>query len=114
MGVNTDAYFSAPYAANPGNNNRNYRFVVDRYLQNGAYARLKNIQIGFSIPKVVLNKYNISNFRIFITGENLFTISDMMFFDPEVVQNNASNAQVSNSQSYPLSATISTGINVSF
>lgn len=114
LGVNTDAYFPAPYSANPGRNNRNYRYVVDRYLQNGAYARLKSMQIGFSIPKKIINKYNISNFRIFITGENLFTISDMMFFDPEVVQSNGINTQVSNSQSYPLSTIISTGINISF
>ncbi|WP_406683810.1 TonB-dependent receptor [Seonamhaeicola sp. MEBiC1930] len=109
LGPNTDAYFPAPYSNNPGANNKNYRYAVDRYLQNGAYARLKNLQIGFTIPKKVTNKYNINNFRIFIAAENLLTISDMLFYDPEFVAGSFGSAAA-----YPLSSTISTGINVSF
>ncbi len=109
LGPNTDAYFPAPYSNNPGNNNRNYRFAVDRYLQNGAYARLKNLQIGYTIPNEITNKYHISKIRLFIAGENLLTISDMLFYDPEFVAGSFGSASA-----YPLSSTFSTGINVSF
>ncbi|GAA3646942.1 SusC/RagA family TonB-linked outer membrane protein [Flavivirga jejuensis] len=109
LGPNTDAYFPAPYSNNPGANNKNYRYAVDRYLQNGAYARLKNMQIGFTIPKKLTDKYKIKNFRIFISGENLLTISDMLFYDPEFVAGSFGSAQA-----YPLSTTFSTGVNISF
>ncbi len=110
LGPNTDGYFPAPYSANPGNNNRNYRYAVDRYVQNGAYARLKSVQIGYTIPKHLTSRFKISNFRIFVSGENLFTLSDMMFFDPEVVTSSVAGS----AQSYPLSTIISTGVSVSF
>lgn len=110
LGPNTDAYFPAPYTANPGRNNKNYARAVDRYIQNGAYARLKSLQIGYTIPKKVVDKFKINNFRIFLTGENLFTVDSMLFFDPEIVTAN----QFGSAQSYPLSRIISTGINVSF
>ncbi|WP_299666578.1 TonB-dependent receptor [uncultured Polaribacter sp.] len=110
LGPNTDAYFPAPYTANPGRNNKNYARAVDRYIQNGAYTRLKSLQFGYTIPKDITNKYNISNLRLFFTGENLFTISDLMFFDPEVVTAGV----VGSAQSYPLSKIISWGLNVSF
>ena len=109
LGPNTDAYFARPYAINGGKNNRNYRVQVDRYIQNGAYARLKTIQLGYTIPKQITDKYSIDRFRIFVTGENLITISDLMFYDPESVA-----GQFSGGSSYPLSKTISTGINISF
>lgn len=109
LGPNTNAYFPTPYSNNPGNNNRNYRYAVDRYLQNGAYTRLKNLNIGYSIPKNLIRKYHISNVRIFVAGENLLTITDMKFYDPEFVPGSFGSASA-----YPLSSTFSTGINVSF
>lgn len=110
LGPNTDAYFPSPYTANPGRNNRNYRYAVDRYIQNGAYTRIKSVQIGYTIPNKLLDKLNISNFRVFFTGENLFTATDLMFFDPEVVTSSVAGS----AQSYPLSQIISTGLNLTF
>lgn len=110
LGPNTDAYFPAPYSANPGRNNRNYRYAVDRYIQNGAYTRLKSLQIGYTIPDKLLDRINVNSFRVFFTGENLFTISELMFFDPEVVTSNVAGS----AQSYPLSQIMSCGLNLSF
>lgn len=109
LGPNTDAYFPAPYAANPGRNNRNYAYNVDRYIQNGAYTRLKSVQLGYTVPKEITEEINISNLRIYISGENLFTKSDMLFYDPETIPSGFGSAQ-----SYPLSMIISTGLNLSF
>ncbi|WP_042500298.1 hypothetical protein [Algibacter lectus] len=104
LGANTDSYFARPYAVNNGKNNRNYSKQVDRYIQNGAYARLKTIQLGYTIPSEVTDKYKIDRFRIFITGENLLTVSDLLFYDPESVA-----GQFSGGSSYPLSKTFSLG-----
>lgn len=110
LGPNTDAYFPAPYTANPGRNNRNYRFAVDRYIQNGAYARLKSLQIGYTIPRETTEKFGINTIRLFATGENLITIDDLLFFDPEIV----TAGTFGSAQSYPLSKIVSLGLNVSF
>ncbi|MEM9142826.1 MAG: SusC/RagA family TonB-linked outer membrane protein, partial [Bacteroidota bacterium] len=109
LGPNTDAYFPKPYAANPGNNRRNYNFAVDRYVQDASYIRLKSVQLGYTIPNRYLEKFGIRNFRIYATGENLFFKSDLLFYDPETIPSGFGNAQ-----SYPLSRIISTGINLSF
>lgn len=110
LGPNTDAYFPAPYTANPGRNNKNYAFAVDRYIQNGAYARLKSLQIGYTIPRATTEKFGINNLRLYATGENLITIDNLMFFDPEIV----TAGTFGSAQSYPLSKIVSLGLNVSF
>lgn len=110
LGPNTDAYFPAPYTANPGRNNKNYAYAVDRYIQNGAYARLKSLQIGYTIPRSATEKFGINTIRLFATGENLITIDDLLFFDPEIV----TAGTFGSAQSYPLSRIVSLGLNVSF
>lgn len=109
LGPNTDAYFPKPYAANPGNNNRNYRYDVDRYVADASYIRLKSMQIGYTIPKNICKKLSLDNVRIFVSGENLWTKTNLPMYDPEAVKGNFSAAI-----SYPLSKVISTGINISF
>ncbi|GGE68870.1 SusC/RagA family TonB-linked outer membrane protein [Pedobacter psychrotolerans] len=57
------------------------------YIQNGSFLRLKNLQIGYSIPtKVFGSKANISKFRIYVAASNLFTITKYTGVDPEVSQ----------------------------
>lgn len=113
LGPNTDAYFPAPYtgsSTNAGPNNKNYSQIVDRYIQNGAYVRLKSLQMGFTIPKSLTSKIKINNLRLYVTGENLFTISDMIFFDPENVTSGLAGSAIS----YPLARVVSIGLNTSF
>lgn len=55
-----------------------------RYLQNGAYARLKNLQIGYTIPPLMLQKIGLKRARIYFSGENIYTLSKLpSAFDPE-------------------------------
>jgi hypothetical protein len=59
-----------------------------RYLQNAAYIRLKNLTIGYTVPKTLLQKYRIDKVRIFFSGENLWTKSGLSKeypVDPELV-----------------------------
>ncbi len=110
LGANTDAYFPTPYLNGGGRNNKNYSYNTDRFLQNAAYARLKSLQIGFTIPSDVTNKFKVDKLRIYTTGENLFTFTDLMFFDPEV----NTTGLTGSAQSYPLSRILSLGLNVTF
>jgi TonB-linked SusC/RagA family outer membrane protein len=60
-----------------------------RFLENGSYARMKNVTLGFTIPKSVFsNLKSISSLRVYVTGQNLFTVSGYSGPDPEFVNGN--------------------------
>jgi hypothetical protein len=72
-----------------------------KYLQNGAYARLKNISIGYTLPAEMLNRIKIKSLRVYATGQNLFEITKMFkAYDPEII----------GFGTYPLSRAVSFGI----
>lgn len=57
--------------------------VSDRFIEDGSYARLKNVSLGYTLPDGILDDY-ISRLRIYISGQNLITISDYSGLDPEL------------------------------
>lgn len=100
LGANVNGYFPRPIM-NSGQN----RQKQSGYLQNAAYIRLKNLQIGYTLPKSWTNKASLEKVRIFFSADNLWTgtkINDN--FDPEALYQNG--------MTYPLSRTLSCGINV--
>ena len=110
LGPNTDGYFPNPYLNGGGRNNKNYSYNTEHLLQNAAYARLKSVQIGYTLPRNITRRIKLDKVRIYVTGENLLTFTDLMFFDPET----NTSGLTGSAQSYPLSRILSTGINVSF
>ena len=64
-------------------NSVNY-YVSDRFLENGSYFRLKNLQIGYTIPEKAIRKVGLQNCRIYLQGSNLLTLTQYTGFDPEV------------------------------
>lgn len=78
------------------------------WLQNASYLRLKNLQLGYTLPKKCLSKIGIENVRFYYSAENLFTIDGMKLdnVDPEATSYRLS--------SYPLLRTHSFGVNVTF
>jgi len=84
------------------------KYVQTRYLQDAAYIRLKNLTLGYTLPKQILNLAGIDKFRIYVSGENLWTGTKLgTMFDPETIDNPTSTA-------YPLSKTYSVGVNITF
>lgn len=55
-----------------------------RWVQDGSYFRVKNVVLGYNLPKNFLGRYKIENARIYVAGQNLFTITDYDGYDPEV------------------------------
>lgn len=99
---NPNGYFPRYYLNSSGNKNMQ---TQTGYLQNAAYIRLKNLQIGYSIPRKLLNKINIERLRVFVSVDNLATISSMPeAIDPEF---SATDGKV-----YPLQRTWSVGLNL--
>lgn len=109
LGANPDAYFARPYSQYIGQNNKNYGFPTDRYLQSGSYVRLKNLQLGYRIPSSIREKIGISNARVYLSAENVFTITNLMMFDPE----SYSARYGRQGDQYPLSRVFSIGLNIS-
>ncbi|TDU43045.1 TonB-linked SusC/RagA family outer membrane protein [Gelidibacter sediminis] len=84
--------------------------VQTRYLQNGAYLRLKNATIGYNFPTTFLENLKLKKLRLFVTGENLLTITEMSsIYDPE-----ATGGRWGNGKIYPLQKSFSLGLNVQF
>ncbi|MFY9152361.1 MAG: TonB-dependent receptor [Prolixibacteraceae bacterium] len=72
------------YGNNDANNNGR---VSDLYVFNGDYLRLKNVQLGYTFPKLMTRKANVDGLRLFVSAENLLTITRYHGSDPEVGSN---------------------------
>lgn len=104
LGMNLDAYYPRP-VFDTGKNNQ----TQTRYLQNAAYIRLKNIQLGYTLPATLTQKFYVSKLRFFVSGENLWTGTSLAnMFDPETIAGGSDG----NGNAYPLSKTISFGLSV--
>lgn len=64
--------------------NGNFSQMSDFYLENGDYLRLKVVQLGYTLPNRLFNRVGISRLRIYVTAENLFTLTNYTGYDPEV------------------------------
>jgi len=115
LGANPDAFFPRPYSQNPGLNKKNWNYASTHFLQNGAYLRLKNVTLGYTVPESLTKKVKISNVRIYLSGENLLTFTDLLFFDPEgFAGRNLGQGTHTGKAPYPLSKVISGGLTVNF
>ncbi len=69
-------------------NSANGTLPVDYYIEPGGYLRLRNLQLGYTIPANLINKFGIERLRFYVQGQNLFTITDYTGLDPEITTNN--------------------------
>ncbi|HEY4207447.1 MAG TPA: TonB-dependent receptor [Puia sp.] len=100
----------------PSNTN-NYRTGSDLFLFNAAYARLKNLQIGYTLPQALTRKARIQKARIYFTGQNLVTLSKLNFLDPELTEfnNNTGFGVGANSgRAYPMPIFTGFGVDITF
>lgn len=113
---NTDARY--PRLANNGtaSNTNNFRRGSDMYLYDGAYVRLKNVQIGYSLPSTVLDLIGLKGFRIYASGQNLLTLSKTDFVDPELSEfnSNLSPNGANSGRAYPTLIYYGLGLDVTF
>jgi len=82
LGINTEAYFPRPYS-NSTQDNKNKQ-VQTKYLQNGAFARIQNLQVGYTLSPTWLSVTKMKSARLYFSGENIYTLSSLTAgFDPE-------------------------------
>lgn len=102
---NPDALYPRPFTG------ATHNYVAsDRWTLNGRYMRLKNIQVGYTLPSTLTQKIKVARARFFFSGQDLFTVSALGgfkgYYDPET-RNNVEN-------DYPFFATASLGLNIGF
>lgn len=88
--------------------NRLSNEVTSRYLEDGSYLRIKNITVSYPLPANVLRKMHLQSFRIFLSGDNLYTFTKFSGMDPEV------GVKGLFSYNYPVSRVFSLGMDVKF
>jgi len=77
-----------------------------KYLQNAGYLRVKNVTVGYTLPKLMTDRWGIDRLRLFVSGENLFEFTKLMdYLDPEIVGDRTA---------YPFQRTYSFGLNFNF
>jgi hypothetical protein len=92
-----------------GEDNHNWR-ASDLYIKDGAYLRLKNIQLGYTLPAFITRKAGIQRLRFFIGADNLLTFTKYNGFDPEI---GAGDPGVDKGN-YPQARTVTFGGSISF
>lgn len=90
-----------------GDPNNNAR-PSTRYIEDGSYLRLRNVNLTYNIPVESFANEAVSSARIYVSGQNLFTLTNYSGFDPEVGPNGIDN------NNYPITRTFLLGVNVGF
>lgn len=119
---NQHTYYPRIYGEGGNNAYNNKRQT--KYLQDGSYLRLKNVTLGYNLPKHICERLYIQKLRVFVSGENLFTWHDLpKGYNPDSYNANPGrtiiNAEISGDSgsgawSYPLMRQYSFGINLTF
>jgi TonB-linked SusC/RagA family outer membrane protein len=66
------------------NQNKNGRSESDRFIEDASFLKLRQLQLGYNLPSSVINRVKISSLRIYLSGQNLFTLTKYSGIDPEV------------------------------
>lgn len=91
--------------------NKNWGNFSDLYIKNGSFARIKNIQIGYTLPKSLTHKFFVERLRFYVAAENLLTLTGYKGFDPEL--NNDKSNGIDRGY-YPQARTFTVGLNLNF
>ena len=115
--TNTNTDMPRGVYGDPNANNR----VSDRFIENGSYLRLKNVTLGYTIPKSAIQAINVRSIRIYVSAQNLATITKYSGFDPELstfndsgTTNTSNTAPGTDFLTAPQARTIIFGVNVGF
>jgi len=83
----------------------NNNVASTHWLRDGSFVRLKTAELGYTLPERMSRKFNVSMFRVYVSGTNLFHWSNFKLWDPEMAGDGLG---------YPLQRVFNLGINVNF
>jgi len=98
-----------------GNDPNANRRISDRFVEDGSFLRLQNVSIGYNMPSNLTSRFNISNLRIYVSGQNLATLTGYSGYDPEIGSFNQSPLinGVDNGR-FPVARSFTFGVNLNF
>ena len=99
-----------PVAKNSSSN----KVVSSRVIEDGSFLRLKTLTLGYTLSKKALRKWGISTARVYVAGQNLWTISGYSGYDPEVSIRNSALTPGLDYSAYPRAYAVNFGINLGF
>ena len=111
--ANTGTKTPRPSIQDPNDNDR----LSTRYIEDGSYLRIKNVTLGYTFPKSVLQKVKIDNVRVYMNIQNLYTFTKYTGFDPEVGASTQDSSGLTfgvDNGRYPSPMTCSFGLNITF
>lgn len=88
--------------------------ISSRIVEDGSFLRLKSVTLGYNIPQTFLSRYKISNARVYVAAQNLWTWTSYSGYDPEVSIRDSALTPGLDYSSYPRALNISFGINLGF
>ena len=116
-GYNTAAWMKDRWTPEKPNNTYQRVFIDNQratikseyYVENMSYLRLKNLELGYRFPDKWMDRIRIDGIRVYLSAQNLFTVTDYKGFDPE-----RAGVEATNIYSYPLVQTFTAGVNITF
>lgn len=97
------------------NGNKSSNSISSRYLEDGSFLRIKNIKFGYQIPNKLLKQVHMRDCKIFVSGDNLFTLTKFSGMDPEVTLRTSTYTLAGlYSSNYPVSRQLLAGIEIGF
>lgn len=99
-----------PAATKSASNN----VISSRIIEDGSYLRLKTVTLGYTFPKALIAKAKLSNARVYVAAQNLWTWASYSGYDPEVSVRNSALTPGLDFSSYPRAFTLSFGVNLGF
>ncbi len=85
-----------------------FQAQTTRYLENGSFLRLRNVMLAYNLPESILSRSGLSSVRAFVQGQNLWTKTEFLGWDPELAAGTLVGAQ------YPALRTVTVGLNIGF
>ena len=108
--LNANAEYALPYSE--------YGITSSQFIENAGYLRLNTLTVGYTLPRTLTKKVGISNFRVYVTGGNLFCITGYSGLDPDVNTRpggvNGFPTPAYDYQAYPKARTFTFGLNCTF
>ncbi|WP_192821815.1 TonB-dependent receptor [Rufibacter sp. LB8] len=93
--------------------NGNYKNISDLYVEDADFVRLRTLQLGYSLPGALLNKIHVQKLRMYISADNLLTLTNYTGFDPEIGAAGSLNIGIDRGV-YPQAQTFRLGFNATF
>ena len=106
---------TATHPAPRNGGNRNSNRVSSRYLEDGSFAKLKNVTVGYNFPAKLLRRVKLSSARVYLSMDNLLTIEHFSGINPEVsITGTTTSIAGSGGAGYPMSRYYAFGVNIKF